>query len=260
MSSHAALRWAGSAWFVVAVAGQLIFAAYVALLYGRATLAGDWSGWNKAMPHGYVPGDAAGNTAVGLHLFWAFVILTTGAVQLLPWMRRRAPAVHRWSGRVYLMSAVVTSVAGLHMVWTRGTVGGWSMHLSISLNALVILGCAGMAWRQAAARRFGEHRKWALRLFLVASGVWFFRVGLMLWLAIHRAPVGFDPKTFQGPFLTFLGFGQYLIPLLVLELYFRAEKGGNGTRLAMASAMAVFTLMTAGGIASAAMGMWWPRL
>ena len=36
------------------------------------------------------------------------------------------------------------------------------------------------------------------------NGVWFFWLGLLLWLMIHQQPVGFDPKTFTGPFLTFL--------------------------------------------------------
>ena len=33
----------------------------------------------------------------------------------------------------------------------------------------------------ARSRRITEHRRWALRLFMAASAVWFFRVGLMGW-------------------------------------------------------------------------------
>jgi hypothetical protein len=135
-----------------------------------------------------------------------------------------------------------------------------TQHLSISLNALVIMGCAVMALRYARARRFAEHRRWALRLFLVSGGVWFFRVGLMLWLIIHRAPVGFDPKTFQGPFLTFLGLAQFLLPLAVLELYLRAERSSPLGRLAMAGGLVVLTLAMGAGIGAATVGMWLPRL
>ncbi|QXP44925.1 hypothetical protein FM038_25960 [Shewanella eurypsychrophilus] len=70
---------------------------------------------------------------------------------------------------------------------------------------------------------------WAIRLFIVMGGVWFFRIGLMLWLMIHQAPVGFDPKTFEGPFLSFLGFAQYLIPLAVAQLYFAASDSNTNS-------------------------------
>jgi uncharacterized membrane protein len=202
------LKSASRLWVVVAVAGQLIFAFYVAILYGRGAVRGDWISLNTVMPHGYVPADTMGNFAAVLHLLSAFVILAGGAIQLLPVLRSRAPGLHRWSGRLYMVNAIAISLGGLYMVWTRGTVGGLSQHLSISLNAVLLIVCAAMAWRHALACQFGAHRRWALRLFLVASGVWFFRVGLMLWLLIHRRPVGFDPHTFQGPFLTFLASGS----------------------------------------------------
>ena len=48
------------------------------------------------------------------------------------------------------------------------------------------------------------HREWAIRLFLVVSGVWFFRVFLMLWLTINQGPAGFDIETFQGPALKYI--------------------------------------------------------
>jgi uncharacterized membrane protein len=258
--SNAALRSAAGFWAVVAAAGQLMFAFYVTSFYGRHAVAGNYSGWNKVMPHGYVAGDGVGNFAVGLHLALAVSIILAGFLQLIPALRQRFPQVHRWTGRVYVAVALLISLDGLFMVWTRGAVGGMTQHLSISLNALVIMGCAVMALRYARARRFAEHRRWALRLFLVSGGVWFFRVGLMLWLIIHRAPVGFDPKTFQGPFLTFLGLAQFLLPLAVLELYLRAERSSPLGRLAMAGGLVVLTLAMGAGIGAATVGMWLPRL
>jgi hypothetical protein len=95
----------------------------------------------------------------------------------------------------------------------------------------------------------------------VASGVWFFRVGLMLWLFIHKAPVGFDPETFRGPFLTFLGFAQYLLPLAVLEIYFWArDRAGALVKSITAGGVFVLTVAMGVGIFTATMGMWLPRL
>ncbi len=32
-----------------------------------------------------------------------------------------------------------------------------------------------------------------------------------------------DPKTFSGPFVTVLAFAQWMVPLLVAELYFKRD-------------------------------------
>lgn len=260
-ASARALGQAGVFWYLVTVAGQLAFAAYVAVAYGRAAWRGDFAAWNKVMPHGYVSGDMAGNIAVAVHLAFAVLILAAGALQLLPAIRNRAPALHRWNGRVYMALAFTMSLGGLYMVWGRGTVGDLSQHVAISGNALLILLFAGMALHNAIARRFDAHRRWALRLYLAVGGVWFFRIGLMLWLAIHQAPVGFDPKSFTGPFLTCLAFGQYLVPLAVLELYFYAQRSHRASaRYAFALGLFVLTVAMGAGIAFAIMGMWIPRI
>ena len=256
-----ALQAAATGWFVVAVLGQLMFAVYVIGFYGRAAVHARFETWNKVMPHGYVPGDTFGNLVVSLHLAFATVVMIGGALQLVPVLRRRWPAFHRWNGRVFLVSVLVMSVGGLIMVWTRGTVGDLSQHVAISINAVLIIWFAGMALRNALARRFDVHRRWALRLFLAVSGVWFFRIGLMFWIVVNRGPVGFDPKTFEGPFLTFLAFAQYLLPLSMLQLYFHArDRGEPVRRVVVAAGLFALTLVTAAGVVAATMLLWLPRL
>jgi uncharacterized membrane protein len=234
---------------------------YVARFYGGAAWAGDLSRWNRVMPHGHVPGDTAGNTVLGLHLLFTVVILLGGALQLLPALRRVAPRVHHAVGRVYIASAVVMSLGGLYMVWTRGEPVRLWQHLGISLNALLILVFAGLALRAARARRIADHRRWALRLYVAVLGVWFFRLGLTLWLLIHRAPVGFDPVNFSGPFLTVLSFAQTLLPLAVLEACLRAQRSPSpAVQTATAAGLVGLTLATAAGTATATLMLWWPHL
>jgi hypothetical protein len=260
-TANAALKAAAQFWFLVAVTGQLVFAGYVAVFYGRAVAQGNFAAWNDVMPHGHIPGDTMGNLAVALHLVLAVMVIVGGALQLVPRIRHRAPAVHRWTGRIYILAAFAISLGGLYMVWVRGSVGDTSQHIAISLNAVLIMLCAAFALRHALARNFGAHRRWALRLFLVMSGVWFFRVGLMLWLLLNGGPAGFDPETFVGPFLTFLAFAQYLLPLAVLELYLRTQaRAGAPGRLAVAAGLFVLTVAMGVGIFVATVGMWLPRI
>ena len=107
-----ALKGAAVSWFTVAVLGQWMFVAYVIGFYGSAAIRGRFEEWNKVLPHGYVAGDTVGNLVVSLHLLFAVVVIVGGALQLLPQVRRIAPAFHRWNGRVYLSSVLLMSVGG----------------------------------------------------------------------------------------------------------------------------------------------------
>jgi hypothetical protein len=254
-----ALAAATRLWFVVTVSGQWIFAAYVAALYGGAVVRGEPGAWNAVLPHGYEPGNAVGNAALAAHLLFAAVLSFGGPLQLVPWLRSRFPALHRWTGRIYVPTAFVAGVTGLYLSLSgRKVVGDLGQHAGIVINGVLILVAAVMAWRTALARDFGAHARWALRLFLLVSGVWFFRVGMMFWLAVNGGPVGFDPKTFTGPFLTFLAFAQYLLPLALAEAWLRAR--GAVPRLAVAGALVVSAAAMALGLFVAARVLWWPRL
>jgi uncharacterized membrane protein len=202
-----------------------------------------------------------GNTAVIMHVASAVIIMLAGAVQLVPQVRNRFPVFHRWNGRIYLLTAVTLSVAGLYMTWIRGSVGDLSVHLASTLGAVLIWLCGGMALRYALARDFRTHRRWALRFFLVVSGSWFFRIGFFLSFLIFKGPFGFDPTTFRGPFLTFMSFGQYLIPLAVLEIYLRAQdRPGVLRRMATAGMLFVVTLVMVAGLFAVAMAQWVPQV
>jgi hypothetical protein len=252
------------AWLGVAFAGQVVFAAYVLLFYGGAALAGEPQRWNEVLPHGWKAGAALDNAVLAAHLAFTLVIVLGGFLQLLPAIRRRVPALHRWTGRMYLLAAATLALGGLYLLWVRGgAAGDLPQHLAISGNAIIILCCAALAWRAARARRVQEHRRWALRLFVAASGVWFFRVGLMAWVGVFRAPVGFDPQSFSGPFLTALAWGVYVVvPLLVLEAVLRAQRATASApqQVAVAAGLGLLTLMMAFGIVIATLGMWGPRL
>jgi uncharacterized membrane protein len=256
-----ALMWSGKAWFVVAACGQLLFAYYIAALYGGSAVRGEFATWSKVMPRGWIEGDTLGNAAIAAHLAFALFVTVAGLMQLIPAIRRHAPQMHRWTGRFYILAGATAALTGIYLIWVRGTVGDVFQHLGTTLNALLILGCAALAWRYARAGEFATHRRWAMRLFVVMSGVWLFRVGLMAWLMIHQKPVGFNPDTFQGPFLSALAFAQTLLPLAILELYFRAQSSPiQWHKTATTALVSGATLITAIGIVGATMMMWWPRV
>jgi hypothetical protein len=253
-----ALKASARFWFAVTVIGQLAFAVAIASFFGLTALRGDYHGWSKFITHGYVPGDTMGNLAVALHVGSAAIVMLAGALQLVPGVRNRFPVFHRWNGRIYMLTAVTLSLAGLYMTWIRGSVGGPVQHVISTLGAVLIWLCAAMALRYALAREFKTHRRWALRLFLVASGSWFFRLMFFLYMLVF-GPVALDPTTLQGPLLTSIAVAQYLVPLAALEFYLRAQDRRNALgRLATAAGLFVLTLAMAAGIFAVTTAIWIP--
>ena len=257
-----ALRYATQFWFSVVVLGQWIFAAYIVAVYGRSAAAGDFAKWNEILPHGWEAGNHLGNTVLATHLMFAAAITTAGAVQLIPSLRTGFPSLHRWIGRAYILSAFLMGGSGLYLSWSgRKVVGDASQHVAVELSAFLILAFATLALLRALQRQFVAHRRWALRLFLVVNGGWFFRITLMFWMAVNQRAVGFDPDKFVGPFLTLASFGEYLVPLALLELYFRAQRHGAARgKWALAATFSLLTLASAIGIFAATQGLWWPRV
>src|SRR5246127_988168 len=256
-----ALKAATRFWVAVVVIGQFAFAFTVASFYGLTALRGNFHAWSKSITRGLVPGDSMGNLAVAIHLTSAVIIILAGMLQLIPQIRARFPLFHRWNGRLYVVTAFSISIAGLYMMWVRGSVGDVFQHLGNSVMAVLIMICAVMALRYALARDFKTHRRWALRLYLVVSASLFIRAGIFLSLLFNHGPFGFDPTTFSGPFLTFTAFAQYLVPLAVLELYLRTQdRGSVPGRFAMATGLFVLAVGLGAGIFAVTMGVWLPSI
>ncbi|WP_298636455.1 DUF2306 domain-containing protein [uncultured Umboniibacter sp.] len=261
--ARSAITNAAKFWFAAVLVGQAIFAYYIVAFYYTATFNQDIEHFNSIMPAGYIEGDLWGNIAVVAHMIFAAIITIGGLMQLIPIIRQKLPALHRWNGRLYILVAFIMSLSGAFMILTRSDkiVGSTIGHTTIMINALIIMVCAILAFEHARRRQFAAHRRWALRLFIAVSGVWLFRVGLMAWLTFHGEPVGFDPRSFTGPFLTVLYTTVYVLPLLFLEVYLRAHANGTPQqKLFTAVGIILLTLVIILGVFGATMGMWLPRL
>ena len=250
-------------WFAVMLMGQLFFALYIVAFYYTATYNQDIEHFNRVMPAGHIEGDLWGNIMVMGHVLFAAIITVGGLLQLVPQLRSKWPALHRWNGRLYVFTAIIMSLSGAFMIISRfdlvagDAFGKWAL----MLNGLLILWCAMMAFKQARQRQFAAHRIWALRLFILVSGVWLFRVGMMAWLTVHGQPVGFDPVSFSGPFLNVLYVTVYLLPVLLLEGYIRAQKSRSAQpKIIAASGIFLLTVVLTVGVFGAIVGMWLPRI
>jgi len=154
--ADSALKSAARWWFLVAVCGQAIFVLYVMSFYGITAAHGDFAKWEKILSVGYVAGDTMGNLTLMAHLLLAAIVTVGGPLQLIPDIRSRAPTFHHWNGRVFLVAAVTTAIAGLYMEFARSHIPSVVMQVGSTLNAILILFCAAMALRYAPGSRLQD--------------------------------------------------------------------------------------------------------
>ena len=82
----------------------------------------------------------------------------------------------------------------------------------------------------------------------------------MGWVVVNQGPVGMTDDM-SGPADIVLTFGSYLIPLALLELYFRAGRSANVALKAFAAALVLAAAaFTAAGVFGTIAFMWAPYL
>ena len=254
------LRWTTRSWFVVFFVGQLIFAAYIFMRHWRNTILGHFERWNMLAPNLYIKGSPIRSAIFGLHIAFAGVVTLLGPLQIIPALRRYAPRFHRIIGRVYVFSGFAIGLDGIILAWRHRAIGDNIAHSIVSINAMIILVCALFTIRTAKRRDIPIHNRWAVHLLLAMSGSWLFRVFLMLWLSIFGRPVGFDPETFTGPFLTILGLMVYIFPQIMVWGYFEARKTKSlGRKWQFSLLLLLVTIGMGVGLFEATMRMWLPK-
>lgn len=198
----------------------LLFGLYILAFYAAALYEGNMDRWNTVLPKLYEQNTRTANSGIGLHFAAGGVILVLGCIQLMDGMRNRYPALHRWSGRIYLVSCLLAAVGGLIFILVKGTIGGTVMNLGFGLYGVLMFIAAVETYRHAVAGRLEKHRVWGLRLFALAIGSWLYRMDYGFWLLFKG---GGHNSGFTGGFDQFMSFFFYLPNLLVVELFLRAK-------------------------------------
>jgi hypothetical protein len=126
------------------------------------------------------------------HVAFGTVSLVTLVLQLWPWLRRRHPAVHRWSGRAYVFAGALPSaafaIAMLPVSYPAGRIG-------VAMSATLWSVSAVLGWIRLRQHRYGAHRRWMLYSFAIVWGqvIWGFLIGnAWFWWSPWAATVNPD--------------------------------------------------------------------
>ena len=245
---------ASTAFLATVLVSQWAFILYMLLHYTALWLTGAPEGWAETTVIGWRPGDAHGNLQFLIHILAGAALTALGTLQLLPGLRRRQPRLHRWSGRLFLLLAIPIALGGVWLTWIRGAVSSQGTAFSMTATALAIVAFAALAFRTARAKRFADHRLWALRLFVAINAVWTFRIGTVLWVLAHGGEMVGIGENFDGPFVPAWHWGSLILPLALVELHRHATRTaalrpaatalfwGFAAAVAVGSALAIWSL------------------
>jgi hypothetical protein len=199
-----------------------LFALYILARYIGAIGDGRLVAWNRDLPRLYEPHMPLATTGMGIHFLGGAILLLLGPLQFVQVIRDRAPAAHRWIGRLYATAALLAGIGGLAFIALKGTIGGMPMNVGFAIYGALTVLAAVMTPIYAWRRQYVAHRAWAIRLFALVIGSWLFRMDYGLWSPLtHRLG---HTDSFDGPFDVLMDFFFFVPNLIVAEIIIRAPK------------------------------------
>jgi uncharacterized membrane protein len=109
------------------------------------------------------------------------------ALSLGPWgfwgaFRNKHLRLHRWMGRIYLLSVLVGSIAGLYMAATA--FGGLPTRIGFGMLGALWLTTGAMAYLRVRQGNVQIHRQWMIRNYALTFSAVMLRVWLPLFFAL----------------------------------------------------------------------------
>jgi uncharacterized membrane protein len=140
-----------------------------------------------------------------------FVLL--GPLQFIRSVRARRPALHRWTGRIFLGMGAIIGITALIMS-PQMAIGGANETAATMLFAILFLIALCRAYLAVRARQFALHREWMIRAYARGLAVAFVRPIVGIFFATRRL-THLTPHDFFGTAF-WLGF---TIQLLAAEIW-----------------------------------------
>jgi uncharacterized membrane protein len=148
-----------------------------------------------------------------LHITPGLLFILLAPLQFVRRLRTRKPKLHRWTGRVVLVSGLIVGSSAL-MMSPQMAIGGPNETAATMLFAIVFLFSLCKAYIHIRKRRVALHREWMIRAFAVGFAVATIRPIVGIFFATSRL-THLTPHDFFGTAF-WLGF---TIQFMVAEIW-----------------------------------------
>ena len=140
--------------------------------------------------------------------------LLVGQFQFFKKLRVRNIKLHRFLGRIYLGSILISAPIGLYLALTS------NLHFvyatGLSLLAIIWFSTATMGYISIRKGNIAQHREWMIRSYVVTFAFIFFRIGAKLLETL-------DVGSFEMRYVL-LSWACWSIPLFISEMVLQAGK------------------------------------
>jgi uncharacterized membrane protein len=111
------------------------------------------------------------------HITGGVLALTLGPFQFWQGFRNKYLKIHRWFGKVYIISILIASICSTYLAWTSALAVHWTWSVGLQGLALAWIVTVLMAYRSIMKRRIQIHKEWMIRSYVVTfafrpSGGW----------------------------------------------------------------------------------------
>ena len=212
-------------------ASMSIWGVWIAVFYSMAASRGEWHDFNIAFKDMWVNEYPFASYSIAFHLIGAAYMAFVGAFQLVKYVRKVYPHVHRWVGRFYILASMIASVGGLLFIVCKGSFGGREADVAFGAYGLVFLISGIMTYYYAAiGKDFTRHKLWAWRLYSLSLSAWLYRFDYYWWMLLFGytdTPLGrldggwLYNSDMKGVFDYVVNWAFYVPLLLIVEIIFR---------------------------------------
>lgn len=125
--------------------------------------------------------------AVFGHIAASAIALAIGPFQLSTRLRTRRLQLHRWMGRLYIISVIVGGFSAIALAMT--SMGGVPAHVGFGLLGVLWVLTALVAFHRIKVYDIADHRRWMIRSYSLAFAAVTLRIYLPIALGVMRLPI-----------------------------------------------------------------------
>jgi len=159
-----------------------------------------------------------------VHIVFGMIAILMGPFQFFPFVRKKYPYIHRFTGRVYLLSVLIAAIVATFLAINHNIILQRRVVFGTGLLGLAVAWflTSGMAFWAIKTRNFVQHREWMVRSYVVTCGFTVYRI-LVVTLNSY---VQFDyGKEMSG----IMAWACWSVPLLIVEVFLQAKKINKGS-------------------------------
>jgi uncharacterized membrane protein len=153
---------------------------------------------------------------IRLHVAFAIIMIFLGPLQFWTGLRMRYLTLHTWCGRIFLVTGTYVASTAMYMGLHPRT-GGIVMGIGLSLNGLLWLAAAAMAYYAIRLGNVLQHKEWMIRTYVLAcNGI----VGdrILADIPVLTRRIGIDAANDLS------GWALWAFPLMVAEIVIQLRK------------------------------------